>query len=110
MRTTLGTTQVLARVDEHYRLATRTAFERFGRFVRNHSGALITTVRALFDAWIDQAVATYTKPVIGDAFAHDFGARVDAGSDVRVALRALGGGWSALFDTLRRADCDKIEL
>ncbi len=97
-----------ARVDEHYRLANRTALERFGRFLRDDGGAPITTVRALYDAWIDQAEAAYAERVMGDAFAHDFGAWVDAGSDVRIALRALGGRWSALFDTPRREEIDAL--
>lgn len=97
-----------ARVDEHYRLAARTALERFGRFLHDDSGAPITTVRALYDAWIDQAEAAYAERVMGDAFAGDFGAWVDAGSDVRIALRALGGRWSALFDTPRREEIDAL--
>lgn len=97
-----------ARVDEHYRLATRTALERFGRFLQDDSGAPITTVRALFDAWIEQAEAAYRERVMGDAFARDFAAWVDAGSDVRLALRTLGGRVSAVFDTPGREEIDAL--
>ena len=107
-RAALSEQAARARVDEHYRLAARTALERFGRFLHDDSGAPITTVRALYDAWIDQAEAAYAERVMSDAFAHDFGAWVDAGSDVRIALRALGGRLSAWFDTPRREEIDAL--
>ncbi len=97
-----------ARVDEHYRLATRTALERFARFLQDDSGAPITSVRGLFDAWIDHAEAAYAERVMGAAFACDFGAWVDAGSDLRLALRALGARVSALFDTPGREEIDAL--
>ncbi len=97
-----------ARLDAHYRLVTRTALERFGRFLQDDNGPPITTVRALFDAWIDHAEAAYAERVMGDAFARDFGAWVDAGSDVRLALRALGGRVAAFFDTPGREEIDSL--
>lgn len=97
-----------ARLDEHYRLVTRSALERFGRFLQDDNAPPITTVRALFDAWIEHAEAAYAERVMGDTFARDFGAWVDAGSDVRLALRALGGRVSAFFDTPGREEIDAL--
>ena len=107
-RATLNEQAARARVDEHYRLATRAALERFGRFLQDDSGAPITTVRALFDAWIEQAEAAYAERVMGDAYARDFGAWVDAGSAVRLALRTLGGRVSAVLDTPSREEIDVL--
>lgn len=95
-------------VDEHYRLATRAALERFARYLQNDDGAPITTLRALYDAWIDQAEAAYAERVMSDAFARDFAAWVNAGSDVRLAVRGLNGRLTAMFDAPQRAEIDAL--
>lgn len=96
------------RIDEHYRLATRTALARFGHFLHDDSGTPITTVRALYDAWIDHAEAAYAERVMGEEFSKEFGAWVNAGSGVRLVVRALGSRVGALFDLPGREEIDAL--
>ncbi len=65
-------------------------------------------MRALYDLWIDEAEAAYAERVMSDAFARDFAAWVNGGSDVRLAVRKLGGRLSALFDAPGREEIDAL--
>jgi len=97
-----------AAVDEHYRLAIRAALHGFADYLKDDGGPPITSVRALYDAWIDQAEAAYAERVMGDDFSRDFAAWVNAGSEMRLALRALGGRLSALFDAPGRDEINVL--
>ncbi len=107
-RTLLTESQARAVIDEHYRLAMRTALQGFAAYLKDDSGPPITTLRALYDAWIDHAEAGYAERVMSEAFACDFAAWVNAGSEVRLALRGLGGRMSALFDAPGRDEIDAL--
>jgi class III poly(R)-hydroxyalkanoic acid synthase PhaE subunit len=107
-RAVLSETQARAVLDEHYRLATRAALHGFANFLSADDGTPIATVRALYDAWIEQAEAAYAERVMSEAFARDFAGWVNAGSDVRLALRSLGGRLSALFDAPAREEIDAL--
>ncbi len=107
-RAVLAETQARAVIDEHYRLATRAALQDFAGYLKADSGPSITTVRALYDAWIDHAEAAYARRVMGEDFARDFAAWVNAGSEVRLALRGVGGRLSAVFDAPGRDEIDTL--
>lgn len=100
--------QTRAALDEHYRLASRAAIARFATTLEDDNGPPITTVRGLYDAWIDEAEAAYAARVMSEPFAQDFAAWVNAGSDVRLAVRRLGGRMSALFDVPGREEMDAL--
>jgi hypothetical protein len=100
--------QTRVTLDEHYRLASRAAVAQFAAKLEDDSGPPITTVRALYDAWIDEAEVAYAARVMSEPFAQDFAAWVNAGSDVRLAVRRLGGRMSALFDVPGREEMDAL--
>ena len=95
-------------VEAHYLHATRAALKRFAATLQDSGGAPITSVRALYDAWIDQAEAAYAERVMTATFSRDFAAWIDAGSDLRLALRALGARVSALLDAPQRDEIDVL--
>ena len=107
-RAVLAETEARAVIDEHYRLATRAALHAFADYLKDDSGPPISTLRALYDAWIDHAEAAYAGRVMSEDFARDFAAWVNAGSEVRLAVRGLGGRLSALFDAPGRDEIDAL--
>lgn len=107
-RAALAETDARAVIDEHYRLATRSALHAFAAYLKDDSGAPITSLRALYDSWIDHAEAAYAQRVMSEDFARDFAAWVNAGSEVRFAVRDAGGRLSALFDAPGRDEIDAL--
>ena len=107
-RAVLAETDARAVIDEHYRLATRTALHAFADYLKDDGGPPITTLRALYDGWIDHAEAAYAERVMSEDFARDFAAWVNAGSEVRLAVRGVGGRLSALFDAPGRDEIDAL--
>lgn len=107
-RAALAETAARAAIDEHYRLATRAALQAFADYLKDDGGAPISTLRALYDAWIDHAEAGYAARVMSEDFARDFAAWVNAGSEVRLAVRGLGSRLSAVFDAPGRDEIDAL--
>ena len=107
-RAVLVETDARAVIDEHYRLAMRTALYAFADYLKDDGGPPITTLRVLYDRWIDHAEAAYAARVMSEDFARDFAAWVNAGSEVRLAVRGVGGRLSALFDAPGREEIDAL--
>ena len=76
-------------LSERYQQAVEVALARFAEFLRDTSGAPITSLKSLYDAWVDIAEGAYVEEVMTDAFAADFAAWINATSAVQLKLR----GW-----------------
>lgn len=72
-------------------------------------GPAITSLRGLYDLFVEQVEAAWHEAAMTGDYARAFGARVNAGLALRVAVRdcvqALGG----LFDLAGRAELDAME-
>jgi len=93
---------------EHYRAAYRNALERFARSLQDDSGAPITSLRGLYDAWVVEAESAYAEHVMRPVFAQDFAQWVNAGSELKLALREFGGALAALSDAPSRVEIDVL--
>ena len=100
-----GATQALAR---RYQQAVTLALGRFVVYLKDETGAPITSVKALYDAWIDIAECAYREVVMEKDFAADFAAWVNTGSDVRLNLRALFEPLAALADLPQRTEVNAL--
>jgi len=107
-RAVLAEQRAAARVASHHQQAHRVALERYARWLRQDDGAPIETLRALYDAWIEQAEAAYAESVMTEPFASDFAAWVNAGSAARSAGKALRERLAQTLDLPQRAEIDAL--
>ena len=76
-------------LDGHYREAVRLGLQRFAAFLRDDDLAPITSLRALYDRWIELAEQAYREIVMTDDFAETFACWVNRAVVVRAALGVL---------------------
>jgi class III poly(R)-hydroxyalkanoic acid synthase PhaE subunit len=91
-----------------YRLAFAAALARFGEHLDDESGPPIESLRALYDAWVEQAEAAYGERLRTPEFARAFAGWVNAGSATRLALRGLSERIAAALDLPQRAEIDRL--
>ena len=93
---------------ERYRHAITLALDRFVVYLKDETGAPITSVKALYDAWIDIAERAYAEIVMDKGFAADFAAWINTGSDARLKLRALVDRIAAIADLPQRKEVNVL--
>lgn len=92
----------------HYQSAVMCALDRFADYLRDETGEPITSLKALYDAWIDIAERAYAEVVMDAGFAVDFGAWINTGSEARIKLRTLIDRITAGVDMPQRRDFDAL--
>ncbi|MBX9608076.1 MAG: hypothetical protein K2Y51_17780 [Gammaproteobacteria bacterium] len=96
------------RLAAHLHAVLRAAQSHLADRLEQDDGPPITTLRALYDLWIECAEQAYAERVMGDDFARDFAAWVDAGSDLRLAVNALLARAAGAVDAPRREEIDAL--
>jgi|GEM_PF-3326324 polyhydroxyalkanoate synthase subunit PhaE len=85
----LNERQAHLRLTDHVEQSLSLAQERFGAYLRDDRGPPITSIRILYDDWIDIAEDSYQKIVMSETFSKDFGAFINANTRTRLALKAI---------------------
>ena len=93
---------------ERYRQAVEVALACFADFLRDASGEPITSLKALYEAWIEIAEAAYVDEVMTDAFAADFATWINATSAVQMKLRGWQYRIAGLTNFPNRAEVDTL--
>ena len=93
---------------KRYHNAAMLALDRFVTFLTDESGAPITSIKALYDAWIDIAESAYTEAVMDAGFATEFAAWINTGSDTRLKFRALFEPLACVVDMPQRGEFDAL--
>ncbi|MGE0860134.1 MAG: poly(R)-hydroxyalkanoic acid synthase subunit PhaE [Gammaproteobacteria bacterium] len=96
------------RLIAHMQAVLRAARLDLAERLEQDNGPPITTLRALYDLWIECAEQAYAEHVMGDDYARDFAAWVDAGSDLRLAIGALLTRAAGAVDAPRREEIDAL--
>ena len=97
-----------AALARHYRAAIAGALTRFAAWLRDDDPPAVTSLRALFDAWVGIADAAYREQVMQADFSADFGAHVNAMSERRAAEQALARRLADATGLPHRAALDKM--
>jgi len=72
-------------------------------------GPAVTSLRGLYDLFVDQLEAAWHDAVMTDEYARAFGARINAGLALRLAVRDCVQAFSGLFELAGRAELDALE-
>lgn len=96
------------RLAAHLHAVLRAAQSQLADRLEQDDGPPITTLRALYDLWIECAEQAYADRVMGDDYARDFAAWVDAGSDLRLAVNALLARAAGAVDAPSREEIDAL--
>ncbi|MEX2480855.1 MAG: poly(R)-hydroxyalkanoic acid synthase subunit PhaE [Gammaproteobacteria bacterium] len=84
------------------------ALQRFAAYLREESGAPVTSLRGLYDAWIANAEQAYREVVMEASYSRDFGAWVNATNAARLALAGLEERFGAALDRPRQSTLDAL--
>ncbi len=95
-------------LSERYQQAVEVALARFAAFLRDTSGEPITSLKLLYDAWVEIAENAYAELVMTDAFAADFAACINATSAVQLKLRGWQDRIAGLTDLPNRSEVDAL--
>lgn len=87
----------------HHVAATRSALRAFAAFLRDEDGPPLTTLRAVYDAWIGIADEAWRATLMSADYGRDFGAWVNRVSALRQAWSALDERVAALDGRPTRA-------
>ena len=96
------------KLKKRYHDAAMLALDHFATFLNDESGAPITSIKGLYDAWIDIAESAYTEAVMDAGFATDFAAWINTGSDTRLKFRALFEPLAVIVDMPQRGEFDTL--
>lgn len=96
------------RLAAHLQAVLRAAQSHLADRLEQDDGPPITTLRALYDLWIECAEQAYAERVMGDDYARDFAAWANAGSDLRLAVNALLTRAAGAVDAPRREEIDAL--
>ena len=88
--------------------ASRDAFSRFESRLASHEepGRQISSVRALFDLWVDAAEEAWAELALSHEYRHAFGALVNAQMRQRAAAQAIGEQVASTYGWPERGELD----
>lgn len=92
----------------HQQRAQVLALQRFAAYLRDQSGAPVTSLRELYDAWISNAEQAYREVVMAASYSRDFGTWVNAANTARLALAALEERCAGTLDRPRQSTIDAL--
>jgi len=72
-------------------------------------GPAVSSLRGLYDLFVEQVEAAWHEAAMGDDYARAFGARVNAGLALRLAIRDCVQALGSLFELAGRAELDAID-
>ena len=76
-------------VRAHYRKSTLDALKNFSSFLRAKNGKKLSSLRDIYDVWIDKAEEAYYKSVMTLNFSENFGDMINNTSTMHKALKAF---------------------
>lgn len=88
--------------------ASRDAFSRFESKLASHEepGRQISSVRALFDLWVEAAEEAWAELALSQEYRHAFGALVNAQMRQRAAAQAIGEQVASTYGWPERGELD----